>query len=171
MGAVRVSPPKPANVLPLASTRMSAGRLTSTLPLLVERDLDTGLGERELDALGARREHHAHAVLVHHGRAGSADPHRRAAAPRRELALEVLDLLQIEDLAAGVHLRYTEIDDAQPLHREGVLLAAIFEDTVAPADADPEGDRRALDRDFSGRRVLGPGGAPRAQQPHDGDQR
>src|SRR6266436_5989397 len=93
------------------------------------------------------------------------DPQGRAAAAPDVLAVEVLDVLQLEDVAAGEHLRHAEVDEGQSLHREGVLLAAILENPVTPCDADPERDRGALDRDLAIGWALGPRTASRDQQP------
>src|SRR5262245_5642358 len=134
--------------------RSGAERRSGGEPLLLQLDGHPGARERELDPLRRRGQRHLDAVLVLEHRDPGAAAHGCAGASRGVIPGKILDLLEVLHVATRADLRNAEVDDAEALHRERILLAPELESAVAPAHADAERDGFALERHLPGRRAL-----------------
>src|SRR5258705_6406022 len=140
-------------------TRISSRDQTQAL-LLLELEGDTALRDRELDALPRRGQGHLDAVLVlerGHARAAADSP---AGCREKVVAVEVFQFLEVRDRTLSADFRDAEVEDAQTLDRERVLLSAILEDAVAPAHSHADRDRFAFDGDLPVRVALRECGIP-----------
>src|SRR5256712_4522198 len=135
--------------LPLASTARKPDDSKGLLALTIRRPPGTLLLELDLHAVDAQLELHAaghgvqvdhHAVrILHRARAG-ASGHRRACGRRGVLTLEVLELLQMVDVAGRVDAGHADVGHRQAIDTERVLLPLVVERSFAPGDADPRRD-------------------------------
>src|SRR5256712_13017283 len=103
--------------------------------LLLDLHADAARSERELRAPGRRDELDGDPVLVPHRRDRAAPGCRRSRTERRIVAVEVLDVLQLVDLAGSRDARDPNGAHPQPVHRDGVFLALVAEVAVPPPDA------------------------------------
>src|SRR5438034_549676 len=70
----------------------------------------------------------------------AASGHRRARGGRGVLTLEVLELLQMVDVAGRVDAGHADVGHRQAIDTERVLLPLVVERSFAPGDADPRRD-------------------------------
>src|SRR5262245_45677707 len=128
--------------------------------LLLQLDGHPGAREGELDPLRRRDQIHLDTVLVLERRDTGAAARRAARDRGGVIARKVLELLEVLHVTPRGDLRDAEVDDAEALDRERILLTSVLEHAVAPAHADPDRDRLAreshLPRRLPRRRRLRP---------------
>src|SRR5437868_337478 len=69
-------------------------------------------------------------------------------------AFKILDLREVVHVAPRTDLGDAEIDDAQALDRERILLTLVLENAVSPAHAYPDRDGLTFERDLPVRSLL-----------------
>src|SRR6266850_4017648 len=133
--------------------RRESGRARRTW-LILQLDGHPGSRQGELHALGRRGQLHLDTVLVLEYRHPDAPAHGRAGAGRGVRPGKVLDLLEAGHIAPRTDLGDPEVDDAQALDRERILLTLIFENPVSPAHAHAKRDGLAFEGHLPARSVL-----------------
>src|SRR5690349_12999661 len=114
----------------------------------LEVDIDGVAAHRDREPAAPRAQADLHAVGVlqpHLARALVAGRH--AVARLHVGAGELLQLLEIVDIAIGLHLGDAEAADAQAADREAVALALVMQRAAADIAAADEGDLDLLDLD------------------------